>query len=355
MIEQRKNDHIILSVEKNVEFDYKTTFFEYVEFIHNAVPNISLEDVDLSTYFIGYNLEAPIIIAGMTGGTSLAYKINKNLARVAQELGIGIGVGSQRIALEKSEVVESFSVVRKIARDVPVIGNIGASQLVKGLSIDDFNRIGEMIKANAIAIHLNPLQEAVQVEGEPDYTGILERIEYFVKNSSYPIIIKETGAGISKEVAKDLVRIGVSIVDIGGSGGTSFSKIEAYRASDAFFRKIATDFAEWGIPTAASILEVRSVSNNLFLISTGGLRNGIMMAKALRLGADICGVALPMIRAVYTGGFEKALETMKIFIKELRIAVFLTGATNVQSLKKRPIIIYGLLKDWMEQRKIKDI
>jgi len=354
MIEQRKNEHIILSVKENVEFEYKTTFFEYVELVHNAIPEINLEDVDLVTSFLGYELSAPIIIAGMTGGTDLAYRINRDLAKVAEEIGIGIGVGSQRIALEKSDAAKSFSIVRKIAKNVPVIGNIGASQLVKGLSLDDFDKLGEMIKADAIAIHLNPLQEAVQVEGEPDYSGILEKIEYFVKNSSYPIIIKETGAGISREVAEKLVEVGVNIIDVGGSGGTSFSKIEALRTKDTFSKRIAMDFAEWGIPTAISILETRSVSDRLTIISTGGIRDGISMAKALRLGANICGIALPMIRAVYNGGYEEALEVMKIFIRELKIAIFLTGANNVKCFKKKPVIIYGLLREWLEQRKIQN-
>jgi len=353
LIEKRKNEHILYSVKEDVEFVCKTNFFEYVELVHISLPEINLSDVRVETEFLGYTISAPVMISGMTGGTELALKINKILARVAENIGVPIGVGSQRIALEKPETIESFSVVRKVAKNVPVIGNIGASQIVKGLSLEEFDKIGEMIKADAIAIHLNPLQEALQMEGEPEYRGLVKKLEYIVKNSSYPVIIKETGAGLSSEVIKKLVEIGVRIVDVGGAGGTSFSKIEALRAKDnVFYKKIALDFVDWGIPTAASIIEARNVSDDITLIATGGIRNGIDMVKALRLGADLCGVALPMIRAAYSGGYGEALRVLKTFIRELKIALFLTGSINVESLREKPILIFGLLKEWIDERKI---
>lgn len=355
MIEKRKDEHIILSIKEDVEFKSKTTLLENVELIHNSVPELNLKDVDTGTKFLGYELNAPIVISGMTGGTSLAEKMNRILAKAASKVKVAIGVGSQRAMLKDSRAVRSFRVVREEAGNVPVIGNIGASQVTEGLSDEELDCLVESIKADAIAVHLNPLQEALQLEGEPNYLGFVDKLRDFIRRSSKPVIAKETGAGVSKEAAITLIKTGVRGIDVGGAGGTSFSVIEGIRSrlrGNDVYEKTAITFSEWGIPLAASILEVRSVSADVILIATGGIRSGLDIAKALRLGADICGVALPVIRAAYYNGVEGVVKLLERYMLELKIALFLTGAKDISDLRKKPVLIQGKLKEWVEGRKL---
>jgi len=358
LIENRKDEHILLAAKEDVEFKEKTTFLEYVELIHNPTPEISLKDVNINTEFLGYELEAPIVISGITGGTSLAKKINRALAKAANELKVAIGVGSQRIMLKRKEVVDTFKVVREEARDVPVIGNIGASQVVEGISDSEIDFMVNSIGADAIAIHLNPLQEAVQVEGEPNYKGLLSKIRGFVRKSPKPVIVKETGAGIPRESAAGLINTGIIGIDVGGAGGTSFSTIEGLRSKirgNELYEEVGKTFAEWGIPLAASIVEVRSVSDKILLIATGGIRSGLDMAKSLRLGADLCGIALPLVRAAYSCGAEGVAKLLRRYILELRTALFLTGSRDINELKGKPAIIYGRLKEWIKERRLTEV
>lgn len=351
----RKDDHILFSLQPDSQYRVKTSWFEHVEFVHVAVPEMDLSDVTLTTEFLGFKLRAPLMISGMTGGTQLAKKLNLIFARVAEDYGIAVGVGSQRAALEAPDVKDTFSVVREAAISVPVLANIGASQLAEGLSLDAIEALVDMIDADAIAVHVNPLQEALQPEGEAKYAGLLERLKNLVDQAPVPVIVKETGAGISRETAEKLVAIGVKGIDVGGAGGTSFAKIEGLRAllkGDSLLSRLCEDFAEWGIPTAASILEVRAVSDKLLVIATGGLRNGIDAAKALRLGADVCGFAYPVLRAAMEGGYEGALNYVRRVIEGLRRVLFLTNSRNLIELRKAHIVIKGELREWAFNRKL---
>jgi len=290
------------------------------------------------------------MIAGMTGGTELAKKLNSMFARAAEELGVAVGVGSQRVALEVPEVRDTFRVVREEAPSVPVVANIGASQVVEGLGPRELEELVDMVEADAVAVHLNPLQEALQLEGQPRYSGFLERLRRLVEISPVPVIVKETGAGVCREVAERLEAAGVAGVDVGGAGGTSFARVEGLRAlaeGDELLYGLAQDFAEWGIPTAASILEVRSASRSMLLIATGGVRSGVDVAKALRLGADLCGVAYPVLRAALRSGYEGVLKYLRRVIEGLRRAAFLTGSRDVWELKRAPVVIKGELREWI--------
>lgn len=353
VIERRKIQHIIFSVKEDVRTREKTTLFENVSFVHQSIPKASLDEINLETTFFGKNVQAPILISGMTGGTKLAEKINREIAKAAQKLGIPMGVGSQRAALVNPSLKKTFSVVREIAPDIPVVANIGAAQVSEGLSKEIVYELVEMVDADVLAVHFNPLQEALQPEGDMNYEGLMENLSELVRESPVPVIAKQTGEGFSKESVKQLLKTGISGIDVGGAGGTSFAVIEALRARFLGFdelEEIAWTFSEWGIPTAASILEVRSVSEDVFLIGSGGIRNGIDVAKALRLGADFAGTALPVIRAVYEKGSEGVERLLRKMISELKIVIHLVGARNIAELKKAPIVITGYLREWMEQR-----
>ena len=356
LTERRKIEHIIIAVRENVGAREKTTLLEDVEFIHNPLTQISLESVDTSTIFLRKRLAAPILVSGMTGGTKLAAKINKAIGEAVEELGLAMGVGSQRAGLEDPSLEYTYRVAREAAPTAPIIANIGASQLVGGLSEGDVYRIVDMVDADALALHINPLQEAVQPEGETEYQGLLERIRWLTEISPVPVIVKETGAGFSREAALQLRDSGIAGIDVGGAGGTSFSVIEAIRAERRGLEEeaeAAWTFSDWGIPTAASVIEVRSVLRDILLIATGGLRSGLDAAKAIRLGADMAGYALPVIRAVYHGGVDAVKKLLSRYIHELKIAMYLTGSSNIAALRRAPIIVHGRLREWIEWRGIK--
>ena len=351
----RKDDHILYAPLPDSQFARKTAWFEYVELVHAAVPEIDFSEVTLSTEFLGFKLRAPLLIAGMTGGTPLARKLNAIFARAAEELGLALGVGSQRVALEVPELRDTFSVVREVAVSVPVIANIGASQLVEGFSADTVESLVEMIEADALAVHLNPLQEVLQPEGEAKYSDLLERLEELVELSPVPVIVKETGAGVSREAAAKLASAGVRGIDVGGAGGTSFARIEGFRSlsmGNELLHQLAEDFSEWGIPTAASILEVKSAAAGLLVVATGGLRSGVDAAKALRLGADLCGFAHPVLRSALEGGYEGAVRYLRRVTEGLKRALFLTGSRNLAELRRVPVVLRGELREWVELRKL---
>lgn len=319
LIESRKKDHVELVVKSSAQYS-KTTGLEKVDFIHNALPEISFDSVNLSLKFLNKKLKNPLMIIGMTGGYEDAKKINKNLAKAAQKYGLAMGLGSQRAMIEKPNLTETYQ-VRDVAPDIPLIGNIGAFQLKKYTS----RQIDSMIKAveaDALAIHLNPLQEVIQKEGDTDFSGVLKAIAETAASLEVPIIVKETGAGISGDVALKLKDAGVNWIDVSGSGGTSWSKVE-------YLRHDATEgFEDWGIPTLDCILSCRGI---LPLIASGGIRSGIDCAKTIALGADLAGAAYPFLKAAADNRLDLEIEK---FLSQLRICAFLSGSKTHDDLKK---------------------
>lgn len=355
-IKNRKDEHILLVSKENVENNI-TTWLEHIKFVHNTLPELNLDEIDLSCEFLGKSISAPVFIGAMTGGTELTKKINITLAKAAQKYQIPMMVGSQRVILKHPETKESFSAVRKYAPDIPVVANIGLAQVATS---ENFNYVEEIIKnidADALAIHLNVIQEVIQPEGDKVFSGAIDKIRTLKNQLNIPLVIKETGCGISKEIAQKLFEIGIDIIDISGVGGTSWVAVEYYRAKKHNVESkmdLGKMFWDWGIPTAASIIEVSSVVNDrsdIKIIGSGGIRSGIDIAKALRIGADFTAIARPFLIAALKGqsSIEKFIE--KIF-RELRITMLLTSSKNIEDLKKAPVVISSSLKEWLEERKI---
>ena len=338
MISDRKLEHLLLCAHSDVEY-HKKTGLEYVELVHNALPEINKEEIDLSTSFMGKKMDAPIIITAITGGHPASCDVNQKLARTVQKFNIGMGLGSQRAAIENSELVPTYSVARKEAPDAFLIGNIGAPQIDLAKSASD------MMEIDALAVHLNPLQEAIQPEGDVNSTSNLENIKKTTEIVDIPVIVKETGAGISGPDAQLLEKAGASAIDVAGSGGTSWAAVETYRAQDKDMGKL---FWDWGISTASSTVEVYQ-SVDIPIISSGGIRNGLDAVKALALGADVVGMALPALKAAYLG--EEALSKfMTKFIQEMKVAMYLVGASTLEELKTADLVITGKLREWLDER-----
>ena len=335
-IESRKDEHVRLALEKNVSASYN--YWDDISLIHNSLPEINKSDIDLSTTFLNKKLKAPILISGMTGGYSKAKKINGHLASAAETKQLAMGVGSQRAGLKTDRLKETYSVIKEY--DIPLrIGNIGVSQLViwgHEKTISYISEMVDMIDAHAIAICLNYLQEVVQFEGEAQAKGALDEINKLAQSSDIPIIVKESGAGISAEVAERLVNTPIAAIDIGGLGGTSFAAIEHYRAKMHFDRLHARGgktFWDWGIPTPQSLIEVRDIVDEKFpIIASGGLRHGLDAAKSLALGANLSGFAYALLKPA-TKGEKEALFEVDSIIKELRAAMFLTGCEHINELQ----------------------
>jgi len=350
-IERRKVEHLLLSL-RLAEEEPGDTLLGDVHLVHRAAPELDLEDVDTSTEFLGHEFEAPIMVEGMTGGFDLAKDVNAAIASAVEELGLGMGVGSQRAALEDPELADTFRVVREAAPTAFVVGNIGAAQLLE-YDVEALERAVEMVSADAMAIHFNPLQECVQPEGEPRFRGVIERLREVCSALSKPVIAKETGCGFSREDAALLVSAGVSAIDVSGLGGTSFAAIEGLRAKmmgDRTLYEVSRTFVSWGLPTAVSILEVRSASPDVPLIASGGIRSGLDVAKAIALGADMAGIGLPVLRCAIEGGAEAVKRYLDRVVRELRVAMFLVGASSVDELKKKPVVLSGALLQWAQQR-----
>jgi len=355
LITERKKSHIEICLNRNVCFTNKTTGFNDIELIHNALPEINLNDISLEVEFLGHKFKAPIIISAMTGGSKLSIKINRALAIAAKELGLGMGVGSQRAAIENPELEYTFRIVRDLAPEIFLIANLGAAQFSMGYGVNEAIRAIEMIDANALAIHLNSLQEVVQPEGEPKFNNVLNRLGELSSQLSVPLIAKETGAGISMEVASALERVGVKCIDVGGAGGTSWAAVEYYRAlelGDGKRASLARLFWNWGIPTAISICEVKHATKNVEIIATGGIRSGIDAVKALALGASMVGIALPLLKPAYIDGANGVIKFLRHFIEEMKVTMFLVGVKNVSELKSIPLIITGTTAEWLRLRGI---
>ncbi len=344
----RKIEHLQICANDPVEA-HVSAGFDDVHLIHCALPEIDKDEIDTSTELFGKVMAAPLLIASMTGGHPDTYPINKALALAAEHLGIGIGVGSQRAALENPEQEETFRVVRDCAPHAFVYANIGVVQLTE-YGIDGVEHAIEMIDADAIAIHLNFLQEAIQPEGCTHARGSLDAIKDVCDAISVPVIAKETGAGISREVAAMLAAAGVDAIDVGGVGGTSWAGVEYYRAldrGDAVSEHLGGLFWDWGIPTAASVVECASCG--LPVIATGGVRTGIDIAKSIALGASLSGTALPLVAPAMKGA-DAVIDRLSRMISELEIAMFLCGCPDVAGLKTAPVVVGGRVREMLDAR-----
>jgi isopentenyl-diphosphate delta-isomerase len=344
IIKQRKKDGIEIPLRKDVQAKTTSTYLEHVRLVHNALPEIDFDEIDTSTEFLGRKFAAPIIIDSMTGGTDEATVINGRLGEVAEKYGFGMGLGSQRAGLKSEELAATYSVARKNAPNAFLIANIGGAQLAKGLTVDEARTIVRMIRANALVVHLNPLQELIQPEGEPRYKGVLERISDLARTIDVPVIVKEVGAGISREVAVKLEMAGVAAINVAGAGGTSWAGVEKLRADiskDRLKSKLGEMFWDWGIPTASSIIEVRRAVK-LPIVASGGLRNGLEVAKCVALGANMAAMAIPFLRAAAESR-ERVFEFAESLLAELRSTMFLVGAGKIAELARSRYILTGPL------------
>jgi len=332
-IDQRKADHIKINLEQDVR-SALTTGLEKYHFTHEALPELDLARIDPSLSLFGKQLAAPILISSMTGGTEEAGEINQRLAEAAQEVGVAMGVGSQRAALEHPEQTPTFSITRKAAPDILLFANLGAVQFNYGYTIDHCRRAVDMIQADALILHLNPLQEAVQDAGDTNFSGLAAKIEAVCKKLEVPVIAKEVGWGISERTAKLLADCGVSAIDVAGAGGTSWSQVEMYRAPDEFTRKLAATFVGWGIPTAESILNVKRVTPEMTIFASGGLKDGLDIAKCVALGATLGGMAGNFLKAAAVST-EKTVERMKLTKRQIEVTMQMVSAENLAHLDSK--------------------
>lgn len=334
--ETRKADHIRINLEKDVQFPRLTTGLENYRFLHQALPELDLSEVDSSLELFGKTLSAPIVISSMTGGTDMAYRINQNLAEAAQARGVAMGLGSQRAAIENPDLAYSYQ-VRNVAPNILLFANVGAVQLNYKYGAAQCQQAVDMIEADALILHFNVLQEAVQPEGDTNFAGLLGKVEQVCRSVSVPVIAKEVGWGFSEQNARNLANAGVAAIDVAGSGGTSWSEVEYHRAPTAFHARVAASFADWGIPTADAVLYARKGAPNLKIIASGGLRDGIDIAKSIALGATAGGLAGPFLKAA-----DQSAETVDQLIRELtaqiRIAMLCSGARNLTELSRTPLL-----------------
>jgi isopentenyl-diphosphate Delta-isomerase len=331
----RKSDHIRINLEENIQSEL-TTGLEKYHFIHCAIPEINLNDIDSSTSLFGKRLNSPILISSMTGGTAEATRINQNLAAAAQETKIAMGVGSQRIAIENPDLAYSFQ-VRSIAPDILLFANLGAIQLNYGYGKEECQRAIDMITANALILHFNCVQEALQAEGQTKFDGLLSKVEALCKILPIPVIAKEVGWGFSKQDIALLVQAGVSSIDVAGAGGTSWSQVEMYRAKDAYRQKLAKAFSDWGIPTAEVINNIIEVAPTLPIIASGGLRSGVDIAKCIALGASLGGMAGPFLKTA-DQSIDETIKFINLIKDEINICMFATGSKTIDQLRQGKLL-----------------
>ncbi|MCX6133260.1 MAG: type 2 isopentenyl-diphosphate Delta-isomerase [Ignavibacteriales bacterium] len=350
-ISSRKQEHVELTIGRDVSFQTKTPGFERWEFQHNALPELDFSEVDPSTKFLGKPLSLPLLISSMTGGYGDATRINRQLAEVCAEKQLAMGVGSQRQAIHDTQFHRSFSVVREVAPDIPVFGNIGGAEVAKLKDASAVLRLADLIRADAFAVHLNPLQEFLQPEGNPEFRGVLKGIAMLVRDLPIPVIVKEIGAGISLSVAKRLLDAGVSIIDIAGAGGTSWAGVEIIRRAQKKGKRsktsgeggpLARSFWDWGIPTVDCLRQVCSLkvqSPSLTVIASGGVTSGLDIAKSIAFGADLAGAARLMLKELETGGTKALLEKIAGWEMELKGAMFLTGSRSIADLRAKQLVL----------------
>ncbi|PZP23003.1 type 2 isopentenyl-diphosphate Delta-isomerase [Pseudomonas kuykendallii] len=336
----RKNDHLDIVLDPARAKSRADNGLAAIVFEHCALPELHLDEIDLRSTLFDKALSAPLLISSMTGGAARAARINLHLAEAAQELGIALGVGSQRIALESDADQGLTRQLRRLAPDIALLANFGAAQLVAGFGLEQARRAVDMLDADALIIHLNPLQEAVQRGGDRDWRGVLAAIEQLARRLEVPLVVKEVGAGISADVARRLVDAGVAAIDVAGVGGTSWAAVEAERAHTPAQRAIASAFTDWGIPTAEAIVAVREACPNSLLIASGGIRDGVDVAKALRLGADIAGQAAAVLHGA-TRSSAAVVEHFQTVIAQLRVACFCTGSRDLTALRQAPLLPRG--------------
>jgi isopentenyl-diphosphate delta-isomerase len=348
--EKRKADHIKICLDEKAQAKKATSGFEDVQFVHRALPEIDKSQVNLQTAFLGKKFSAPIIVGAMTGGTAQATEINASIAQAVEHLGLGMGLGSQRAAIEDEKLASTFSIARKKAPNAFLIANIGGVQLVHGYGVKEVQRVVEMIDADAVAIHLNALQEAIQPEGQTNFKGVLAKIGDVAGELDLPVIVKETGAGISAEDAKALEAAGVAAIDVNGVGGTSFAAVEYYRSEEKELvqRYLGETFWDWGIPTAISLIEIAQTVK-IPIIASGGIRNGTDIAKALALNANLASISQPILKSAVLGPKETVVK-LSCLIEELRNALFLVGAEKLDDLTKTPLVITGKIGQWLSAR-----
>jgi isopentenyl-diphosphate delta-isomerase len=337
MHEQRKSDHIRINLEEDVNFRQLTTGLERYHFLHQMLPEINLAEVDTSVSFLGKRLKAPLLISSMTGGTDQARQINYTLAEAAEISGIAMGLGSQRAALENPAVAPTFQ-VRSVAPTATLLANLGAVQLNYGYTLDHCRRAVEMIEADALILHFNALQEAVQPEGDTNFSGLLAKVEQVCRALPVPVIAKEVGWGFAEDSVRRLVAAGVAAIDVAGAGGTSWSQVEMYRAKSDIRRRVAATFVDWGIPTSEAILAAKRAATTLPIIASGGLRNGLDMAKCIALGATLGGMAGPFLKAA-VNSLQAVLDEIEIATTELRIAMFAIGVDSLAGLQQTDRLI----------------
>jgi len=330
----RKADHININLDEDVRSAVHTGLERY-RFIHQALPELNLDDVSLYQDLFGRRLEAPLLISSMTGGIAEATAINRNLATAAQETHIAMGLGSQRAAIEQPELASTFQ-VRQYAPDILLFANLGAIQLNYGYNVDHCLRAVEMIQADALILHLNPLQEALQSEGDTRFAGLLSKIKEVCQTLPVPVIVKEVGWGISEKTTSLLIEAGVAAIDVAGAGGTSWSQVEMHRAKDEYQAQLAAAFVDWGIPTADSILNVRHTAPNIPIIASGGLRSGTDIAKCIALGAVLGGMARPFLKAA-TQSVEDTVQTILEIRREIQVCMFAAGAAGLEDLRNTPL------------------
>jgi isopentenyl-diphosphate Delta-isomerase len=348
---QRKADHIKICLNQKAQAKQATTGFEDIRFVNRALPEIDKKKIDLSTCLFGHKFNAPIIVGAMTGGTAEAKKINANIAQAVEKLGLGMGVGSQRAAIEDPKLAESFAVARKKAPNAFLIANLGGVQLAHGYGLKEAKKAAEMIDADAVAIHLNALQETVQPKGQTNFEGVLTKIGEIAGEMDIPVIVKETGSGIAAEDATKLEAAGVEAIDVGGLGGTSFAAVEYHRTAkedNGVQRVLGEVFWDWGIPTAASLVEtVQTIKIPVF--ASGGIRSGVDVAKALSLGASLTSLSQPVLQAAVKSAANTE-SLLSLLVEELRNTMFLVGAEKAAQLAMAPLVVTGETGKWLEIR-----
>ncbi len=330
-LEQRKSDHIRINLEQDVA-SRTTTGLERLRFVHQALPELDMQAIDTTVSVFGKHLAGPLLISCMTGGTDEARTINRNLAVAAQSAGVAMGLGSMRAAVMHPEVAHTFH-VRDVAPDILLMANLGAVQLNYGFGVEQYQRVVEMVQADVLVLHLNPLQEALQPEGEVNWSDLLRKIEALVRALPVPVVAKEVGWGISPQAARQLSSAGVKGIDVAGAGGTSWSQVEMYRARTEVERRVAEAFMDWGISTVDSIRNVRESAPELMVIASGGLRSGVDGAKCLTLGATLFGMAGPFLHAAVQSE-QAVLDEVNVMLRQLRVVMLSTGAANLPALKR---------------------
>ncbi|HEX4203523.1 MAG TPA: type 2 isopentenyl-diphosphate Delta-isomerase [Ktedonobacteraceae bacterium] len=357
-VKQRKIEHVNVALGQDVSAPQRANWND-VQFVHQALPEVNLDEIDTSVTFLGRRLRYPIFISSLTGGHPDVIEINRNLAKAAEHYGLALGVGSQRAAIVNPELVASYAVTREQAPNAFLIANIGAPQLIAqaqhvAFTLEQVQRAVAMIQANALAVHMNSLQEAAQPEGDRNAVGETTVLTYVTKHVGVPVLAKETGAGVNREQAFLLRSCGVSAIDVGGAGGSSMPAIEKARSQargDERATSIGELYKDWGVPTPIAVVEARTAG--LPLIATGGVRNGLDAARALALGATLVGIGFPFLQAA-SQSYDKVCELLETTIAQLKVAMQLSGANNLTKLREADVVVTGATREWLTLRGFED-